>query len=74
MAEEKISEKKKAVPQINETYRPIEEWAKDKSSDPVLLEGMKVHMGWRTGKCVTEKEFDSAMKSFAGSPADGRKR
>ena len=47
--------------------KTIEEWAKEKNTADVILEG------WGCGKSVSESEYDEAVELFTGGPADGRK-
>ena len=44
------------------TQKPVEAWAEHKA-----------FKGWKTGKSVTEAEYDAAVKAFCKAPADGRK-
>lgn len=53
--------------------KPVEAWADGKQTDAAILEGVKAFKGWKTGKSVTEAEFDAAVKAFCKAPADGRK-
>ena len=55
------------------TQKPVEAWAEAKATDAATLAGMKASKGWKTGKSVTEAEYDAAVKAFRTAPADGRK-
>lgn len=68
-----MAEKKETSKAPAPVMRPVEEWAKEKGVDPIFYEGAKVSMGWKSGKAVTEKDFDAAMDGFINGPADGRK-
>lgn len=52
--------------------KTIEKFSLEKRLDSVTLAGVKAREGWKTGKCVTEKEFDEAVKAYcAGTIAGG---
>ena len=55
------------------TQKPVEAWAEHKATDAATLAGVKAFKGWKTGKSVTEAEYDAAVKAFCKAPADGRK-
>lgn len=64
---------KEATPKSEGTIRTIEEWAGEKKTDAVILEGVKAFKNWKTGKSVAEKDYDAAVNAFCKAPADGRK-
>ena len=47
----------------------IELLARKKGTNPAILAGLMVFKGWTSGKSVSEKEFEAALKSFLGTKA-----
>ncbi len=54
-------------------YKAIEELKGIKDTPDAVFEGAKAANGWKTGKMVTEEEYESAVKAFGEAPIDGRK-
>ncbi|PHS34901.1 MAG: hypothetical protein COA82_06635 [Alkaliphilus sp.] len=50
----------------------IEKLAKDKQIDKAIFVGASAFKGWSSGKMVTKKEFESAIKDFLGSSLRGK--
>ena len=46
----------------------IEELKIKKKTSSAIFSGICTAFGWKDGKMVTEKEYDTAITSFAGSP------
>lgn len=66
--------KETKVTKTTKTQKTVEAWAENKNTDASVLEGVKASKGWKTGRSVTEAEFDVAVKAFLKAPADGRKK
>lgn len=54
-------------------FEKIEVFKEKRNISAAVFEGMKASTGWKTGKEVTEEEFDAACKAFLNAPVDGRK-
>lgn len=54
------------------SLKTIEEMAHEAGVDKSVLAGVKVNEGWSTGKRVTEKQFESAVKKFLKQPLGGK--
>lgn len=54
--------------QTAEVYKPIEELKQEKGTPDAVYAGMKAYSGWKTGKTVTEVQYDAAVKAFASAP------
>ena len=52
----------------NEKYITIEELKEVKNTSDTVFEGIKAVSGWRSGKMVTEQEYDAAEKTFLNAP------
>lgn len=59
---------------VKPVLKTVEEWAREKGVSEAYLAGVKYLNKWGKGKAVSEKEFDSALRGFLSSPADGRKK
>lgn len=55
----------------NEKYITIEELKEVKNTSDTVFEGIKAVSGWRSGKMVTEQEYDAAEKTFLNAPMSG---
>lgn len=53
--------------------KSIDEYKKLKGTKTAIFEGMKALNNWKTGKAVTEIEYDQAVKEFETSPVNGIK-
>jgi len=49
--------------------REIELLARERGTDSASLAGLMAFKGWTSGKSVSEKEFDAALKSFLSTKA-----
>lgn len=56
----------------SKNYAAIEDLKIEKETSDAVFEGVKAASGWKTGKMVTEKEYDAAVKAFSDAPMDGR--
>lgn len=56
----------------NEKYITIEELKEVKNTSDTVFEGIKAVSGWRSGKMVTEQEYDAAEKTFLNAPMSGK--
>ncbi|MGN0153505.1 MAG: hypothetical protein ACI4A3_03575 [Lachnospiraceae bacterium] len=56
----------------SEKYIKIEELKAIKNTPDAVFEGMKAVSGWRSGKMVTEQEYDAAEKIFLNAPMSGK--
>ena len=46
---------------------------KDKFKTPTnIFEGLKTHCYWRTGKMVTEEDYQKSLSQFLGARVDGK--
>lgn len=54
-----------------EKYIEIEELKAIKNTPDAVFEGMKAASGWRSGKMVTEQEYDAVKQKFLNAPIDG---
>lgn len=57
---------------MEQTYRTIEDLKNEKMTPDAVFEGTKAANGWKTGKEVTEKDYDEAIEEFKKAPIDGR--
>lgn len=39
-----------------------------------VFEGAKMANGWKAGRVMTEKDYQTAVKSFEEAPMDGREK
>ena len=53
----------------NENAKEIEVLAREKETSLEHLAGLMTFKGWTSGKSVSEKEFDAALKSFLSARA-----
>lgn len=53
-------------------YAAIEELKAARGTPDAVFEGVKAANGWKTGKKVTEKDYEEAVKAFEEAPMDGR--
>jgi len=49
--------------------KEIEALARERGLDAALVAGVMSHKGWASGKSISEKEFDSALKDFLSARA-----
>lgn len=56
-----------------EDKRTIEEFQSQKGTKNPVFAGTKAANGWKTGKVVSEQEYDAAVKAFCSAPMDGRR-
>jgi len=56
---------------MEKSYLKIEELKAVKNTPDVVFEGMKAVSGWRSGKMVTEQEYEDAKKAFLNAPMSG---
>lgn len=54
-----------------EKYIEIEELKVIKNTPDAVFEGMKAASGWRSGKMVTEQEYDAVKEKFLNTPIGG---
>ena len=60
---------KDVVEKIDEVVTDtIENWAKIKKTKDSVIAGTKALFNWKTGKVVTELEYDKALEMFLKSP------
>lgn len=55
-----------------EHYRKIEDLKNEKRTPDAVFEGTKAASGWKSGKEVTEQDYDEAVRAFMNAPVDGR--
>ncbi|MBO5524282.1 MAG: hypothetical protein J5986_11510 [Roseburia sp.] len=55
----------------SEKYIKIEELKVIKNTPDAVFEGMKAVSGWRSGKMVTEQEYDATEQKFLNAPIGG---
>lgn len=56
---------------VTEGFKSIEEMKQEKSTPDAVYAGVKAYSGWKTGKIVSEAEYDAAVKAFESAPMDG---
>lgn len=54
-----------------EKYIKIEELKAIKNTPDAVFEGMKAASGWRSGKMVTEQEYEAVKEKFLNAPIGG---
>lgn len=52
----------------------IGDWKRMKGTSAALYAGACTVQGWKSGRRVTEQEYDSAIAAFRGMAMDGRER
>lgn len=58
---------------MDKNIKDIETWRNQKDINGAIFEGVKALSNWKSGKQVSEEEFDLAIKNFMIAPADGRR-
>lgn len=56
-----------------ERYEAVERLKVNMGTPEAVFEGVKAANGWHTGKMLTEKEYEAAVRAFEHAPMDGRK-
>lgn len=51
----------------------IEELKEKNKTPDRVFEGMKAAENWKTGKAVSQEEYETALKGFLESPMGGKK-
>lgn len=51
----------------------IEELKEKNKTPDRVFEGMKAAENWKTGKAVSQEEYEAALKGFLESPMGGKK-
>ena len=55
-----------------EAYEAVERLKVKMGTPEAVFEGVKAANGWHTGKMLTEKAYEAAVRAFEHAPMDGR--
>lgn len=57
-----------------EKYQTIETYRDRKGTSAAVFEGTKAANSWKSGKQVTEEEYDLAVSLYGQAPINGRRK